>query len=110
VNRSIQSRWGRLGKVDKTFSVSLVLYLILLVTWPQSILEVLAALATYVLGAWIAIRLLRIGLRKITWRLRNRLIVAQQESLVGIHPEGTKLVEVLCFLAHRYALTNIERS
>ena len=33
-------------------------------------------MATYVLGAWIAIRLLRIGLRKLTWRLRNRLIVA----------------------------------
>ena len=38
--------------------------------------EVLAALVTYVLGAWIALRLLRIGLGKLTWRLRNRLIVA----------------------------------
>ncbi len=28
------------------------------------------------LGAWLALRLLRIGLRKITWRLRNRLMVA----------------------------------
>ncbi len=36
----------------------------------------LAAVATYVLGAWIALRLLRIGLRKLTWRLRNRLLVA----------------------------------
>ncbi len=44
--------------------------------WPDSGLETLAAFATYVLGAWIALRLLRIGLRKLTWRLRNRLIVA----------------------------------
>ena len=56
--------------------MALVLYLILLVAWPASVVEVLAALVTYVLGAWIGIRLLRIGLRKVTWRLRNRLIVA----------------------------------
>ena len=62
--------------MDKTFSVALVLYLILLVAWPDSGFEALAAFATYVLGAWIALRLLRIGLRKLTWRLRNRLIVA----------------------------------
>ncbi len=76
MNRSIKSVWGRFGKAEKTFSVALVLYLILLVAWPNSFPEVLAAFATYVLGAWIALRLLRIGLRKLTWRLRNRLIVA----------------------------------
>ncbi len=76
MNRSIKSWWGRLGKVEKTFSVAFVLYLIVLLAWPDSVAEVLAAVATYVLGAWIALRLLRIGLRKITWRLRNRLIVA----------------------------------
>jgi sigma-B regulation protein RsbU (phosphoserine phosphatase) len=68
--------WRRLGKVDKTFVLALALYLILLVAWRDSALEALLALTTYVLGAWIALRLLRIGLRKLTWRLRNRLIVA----------------------------------
>ena len=53
-----------------------MLYLIVLVAWPASGLETFAAFATYVLGAWIALRLLRIGLRKLTWRLRNRLMVA----------------------------------
>ena len=76
MNLSIKALWGRLGKVEKTFSVALLLYLILLFAWPDSVPEVLAAVATYVLGAWIALRLLRIGLRKLTWRLRNRLVVA----------------------------------
>jgi len=62
--------------VERAFVIALVLYLILLVAWPGSALESLAAFAAYVLGAWIAVRLLRIGLRKLTWRLRNRLIVA----------------------------------
>ncbi len=62
--------------MDKAFAVSLALYLIFLVTWPHSGVQAVVTLAVYVLGAWIALRLLRLGLRKITWRLRNRLIVA----------------------------------
>jgi sigma-B regulation protein RsbU (phosphoserine phosphatase) len=73
---SIKSLWKRAGKVEKAFAVALVLYLILRFALPASPLEALVAFATYVLGAWIALRLLRIGLRKITWRLRNRLMVA----------------------------------
>ncbi len=76
MNLSIQSVWKRAGKVDKAFAAMLVLYLILRVAWPDSALESLVALAAYVLGAWIALRLLRIGVRKLTWRLRNRLMVA----------------------------------
>jgi phosphoserine phosphatase RsbU/P len=73
---SIKSLWKRAGKVEKAFALALVLYLILKFAWPASAPEALVAFATYVLGAWIALRLLRIGLRKITWRLRNRLMVA----------------------------------
>jgi phosphoserine phosphatase RsbU/P len=76
VNLSIQSLWKRAGKVEKAFAIALVLYLILRFAWPDSALETFVAFGTYVLGAWIALRLLRIGLRKITWRLRNRLMVA----------------------------------
>ncbi len=76
MNLSIQSLWKRTGKVEKAFAVALLLYLILLAVWPDSGLETFLAFVTYVLGAWIALRLLRIGLRKLTWRLRNRLIVA----------------------------------
>jgi len=76
VNLSIQSLWKRAGKVEKAFAVALVLYLILRVAWDDSVLETIVAFGTYVLGAWIALRLFRIGLRKLTWRLRNRLMAA----------------------------------
>jgi sigma-B regulation protein RsbU (phosphoserine phosphatase) len=76
VSLSISSLWKRAGKVEKIFAVALVLYLILRFASPDSGFETFVALVTYLLGAWIAFRLLRIGLRKITWRLRNRLIVA----------------------------------
>jgi phosphoserine phosphatase RsbU/P len=62
--------------VEKAFLAVLLAYLILLWAWPDSGLEGFATFATYVLGAWVALRLLRIGLRKLTWRLRNRLMVA----------------------------------
>ncbi len=76
MNLSIKSVWSRAGKVEKTFAALLILYLILRFAWPDSAIEVLVAFASFVLGAWIALRLLRIGLRKLTWRLRNRLMVA----------------------------------
>jgi len=76
VNFSMKSFWKRAGKVERAFAVALVLYLILRLTWQDSGLEAFVAFAAFVLGAWVALRLLRIGLRKITWRLRNRLMVA----------------------------------
>ena len=76
MNFSIKSVWKRAGKVDKTFAVMLVLYLILRVAWRDSALESLVALTTSVLSIWILLRLVRIGVRKMTWRLRNRLMAA----------------------------------
>ena len=76
MNLSIQSVWKRAGKVEKTFAAALVLYLILLAVWPSSGFETIVAFVTFILGAWIALRLLRLGLRKLTWSLRNRLMVA----------------------------------
>ncbi len=72
----LQSWWNRAGKPERAFALLLVLYLILRAAWRDSVLETLVAFATYVMGAWVALRLLRIGLRKLTWRLRNRLMVA----------------------------------
>jgi sigma-B regulation protein RsbU (phosphoserine phosphatase) len=76
VKLSIQSLWNKSGKVDKAFALFLVLYLISLAAWPNSGFEGFAAFVTFCLASWIALRLLRIGLRKLTWRLRNRLLVA----------------------------------
>ncbi|MGD0130545.1 MAG: SpoIIE family protein phosphatase [Bryobacteraceae bacterium] len=73
---SIKSLWSKSGKVDKAFALFLFLYLISLAAWPGTGFEGIVAFVSFCLGAWIALRLLRIGLRKLTWRLRNRLIVA----------------------------------
>ena len=80
VKLSIKSLWKQSGKVDKAFAVLLVLYLILLGRWPDSGFEGSLRSSPSCLGAWIALRLLRIGLRKLTWRLRNRLMVAYCSS------------------------------
>ena len=76
MNLSIKSFWSKSGKVDKAFALFLLLYLLSLAAWPDTGFEGIVAFVTFCLGAWIALRLLRIGLRKLTWRLRNRLIVA----------------------------------
>ncbi len=68
----------------KAFVAALVVYLILRVAWPGSGLEIFAALVTYALGGWLALRLLRLGLRKFTWRLRNRLVVTY--LFIGVLP------------------------
>ena len=73
---SISSLWTRTGKVEKAFALAVVLYLMARLVWPESVIQSLTGFAVFLLGAWIALRLLRIGLRKLTWRLRNRLIVA----------------------------------
>lgn len=72
----LQILWSKTGKLEKAFLGVLVLYLILRVGWASSGFEDFVAIVTFVLGAWLAFRLLRIGLRKLTWRLRNRLMVA----------------------------------
>jgi sigma-B regulation protein RsbU (phosphoserine phosphatase) len=76
VKLKLQSLWRRAGKLEKAFLVALALYLILLAVWRDSGFETFAAFATYILGAWVALRLLRVGVRKATWRLRYRLIAA----------------------------------
>jgi phosphoserine phosphatase RsbU/P len=65
-----------MGKLEKAFLAALLLYLILFLAAPGSGFTGFVAFVTYVVGAWVALRLLRIGLRKLTWRLRNRLMVA----------------------------------
>ncbi len=65
----------RLGGVEKTFCVLLVLYFVLALTWPGSVFTPLTQLVLGILGIWIAVRLIRKGMRKVIWRLRNRLLV-----------------------------------
>jgi sigma-B regulation protein RsbU (phosphoserine phosphatase) len=76
VSFDFKSVWKRFGWLEKALGLVLLLYLILLVVSPEGVLVGLAGFAAFVLGGWLLLRLARVGLRKVIWRLRNRLIVA----------------------------------
>ncbi len=71
----LKSRWRQFGKLEKTFSVLVVLYFILLLLAPGNGFTTLLQFLTVFLALWILLRLARAGLRQAIWRLRNRLIV-----------------------------------
>ncbi len=66
---------GKLGRIDKLFLILLAVYVPARLAWPGSLLELLLALVLYVVGFVVACRLARFGIRKLIWRLRNRLLV-----------------------------------
>jgi hypothetical protein len=76
VKLKLQALWKRVGKPEKFFLGVLLLYLLLLAAWPDSGFTTFIAFVAYVLGGWVALRLLRIGLEKLLWRLWRRLMVA----------------------------------
>jgi len=76
VKLKLQALWKRVGKPEKFFLGVLLLYLLLLAVWPESGFTTFIAFAAYVLGAWVVLRLMQIGLRKLLWRLWRRLMVA----------------------------------
>ncbi|HEY6389973.1 MAG TPA: SpoIIE family protein phosphatase [Bryobacteraceae bacterium] len=80
----LKSRWKRLGKLDKIFTVLLLLYLVLLLFAPGNVFTLLLQFLVIVLAAWIVLRLTRVALRKAIWRLRNRLLVAYM--LIAVVP------------------------
>jgi sigma-B regulation protein RsbU (phosphoserine phosphatase) len=71
----IKTVWKRLGKLDKAFLILLLIYIVLLLLVPANFFLGLLELVLFVLGAWLLLRLTRIGLRKAIWRLRNRILV-----------------------------------
>ncbi len=71
----LKSRWKKLGKLEKLCVMVLALYLILLALVPQVGFTGFVQFVVIVLAVWQFARLLRFGLRKVIWRLRNRLVV-----------------------------------
>ena len=71
----IKSRWKQLGKLEKSFVILALLYLVLVLFIPAAGFTLFLQFVVYILGAWEILRLTRIGLRRAIWRLRNRLIV-----------------------------------
>lgn len=72
----LKAFYRELGRIEKTFAVLLVLMWVLSIAAPTSGFTVLVDFATWVTGFVVAVRLARNGIRKLIWRLRNRLIVA----------------------------------
>jgi len=84
VKLDLKSAWKRLGRVEQIFAILLILYFALLAIAPASGFTTFLQFVTIFFGFWILIRLLRAGLRKAIWRLRNRLIVTYM--LIAVVP------------------------
>jgi phosphoserine phosphatase RsbU/P len=72
----LKSLYNKLGRIDKIFIVLLVLAWAASYAVPGSGWSILLAFAAWITGFVVIIRLARTGIRRLIWRLRNRLIVA----------------------------------
>jgi sigma-B regulation protein RsbU (phosphoserine phosphatase) len=72
---ALQKILKKVGWVERVFTGLLLLYIALLFAAPSGVLFAAVQFASFILGIWIAVRLLRTAMRHAIWRLRNRLIV-----------------------------------
>lgn len=72
----LQAIRGYVGRSDKAFLLVLTAYVLSMVLRAGSATRFVILLAVIVMGAWTAVKWMRIGIRKAIWRLRNRLLVA----------------------------------
>lgn len=72
----LKSLYRKLGRVEKTFIVLVLLSVVLAYALPATFIGLLVTFAAWVLAFIVAVRLARKGVKKLIWRLRNRLIVA----------------------------------
>src|SRR5581483_1450375 len=68
--------WRRLGRMERAFLFSVVLYIVLRLSAISPILQTCTAILSILLGVITLFRLARRGMKEAIWRLRNRLIVA----------------------------------
>ena len=66
----------RIGRLEIAFGIMLALYIALAMTGTDGLIRAVAKLVLSVLGCWLAIRISRVIVKEMLWRLRNRLIVA----------------------------------
>jgi sigma-B regulation protein RsbU (phosphoserine phosphatase) len=76
VDTRLQEKLRRTGKLERTFAVLLLAYVCLLLVAPHGLFVTLLQLALLGAGGWLLFRVARMGVRKLIWRLRNRLLVA----------------------------------
>src|ERR1019366_9143557 len=68
--------WGRLGKIEKLFFVLMAIWALLFFTGMAPRYQTLAAVAPILMGVIAIVKIGRMAMRNLIWRLRNRLIVA----------------------------------
>ena len=76
MRKGYRELWRRIGRVEKAFFLLAAIYVLLRVTGWSPTWELGSALAAVVLGIYSLVRLGNLLIRKVIWRLRNRLIVA----------------------------------
>ena len=68
--------WGRLGKIEKLFFVVMAIWAFLFFTGMAQRLQTMSAVIAILMGAIAIVKIGRMAMRNLIWRLRNRLIVA----------------------------------
>jgi sigma-B regulation protein RsbU (phosphoserine phosphatase) len=76
VETRFQEKLRRTSRLERIFAVLLLVYVCLLLVVPHSVFVLLFQLALIVAGGWLLFRVARMGVRKLIWGLRNRLLVA----------------------------------
>ena len=89
----LKSYYHKLGRIEKAFIVLVVLAAALAYALPTSAFGLLVTFAAWIFGIVVAIRLARAAVKKMIWRLRNRLIVAY--AFIAMVPIVLILVLVL---------------
>lgn len=112
--RPWKTRIQRLGKLQLAFCIALILDLILLAAAPASEFTSLIQFVTGCLGLWLLLRLIRVGVRRAIWGLRNRLLVtylfiAVVPVLLIIVLAGLGGFAVLSQFAVYLAVSNLDR-
>jgi phosphoserine phosphatase RsbU/P len=76
MKRDHEVSWGQLGRIEKVFLVLMTIWALLYFTgWAQKF-QTLTAMAAIVMGVIAIVKIGRMAMRNLIWRLRNRLIVA----------------------------------
>jgi sigma-B regulation protein RsbU (phosphoserine phosphatase) len=68
--------WGRLGRIEKLFFVVMAIWALLFFTGMAQRFQTLAATAAILMGVIAIVKIGRMAMHNLIWRLRNRLIVA----------------------------------
>ena len=84
VLQKLRALLKRTGKIEKTFAVSLLLYVVTSLALPNGAISQILFFVCVVLGTWLGFRITRTVTRKAIWRLRNRLLVTY--LFIGVVP------------------------